>query len=149
MISVIRIYIRVLACHARRLFLVHMYGMDIARSARVSWGSRLDKTNPKGIHIGEESSCASGCLILTHDYSRRLHADTRIGRCCFIGANAIVMPGVAIGDSVIVGAGAVVMRDVPSRSIVMGNPARVIRSGINTRRFGQLVMESPRETCVT
>ena len=49
------------------------------------------------------------------------------------------MCGVTIGDEVIVGAGAVVTKDVPSNSIVGGNPARIIRSNIRTKRFGQLV----------
>nr|WP_249107458.1 hypothetical protein [Porphyromonas sp. oral taxon 275] len=49
------------------------------------------------------------------------------------------MCGVTIGDEVIVGAGAVVTKDVPSHSIIGGNPARIIRSNIRTKRFGQLV----------
>ena len=123
----------------RYWFLVRVYGMDIASSARISWGMRLDRTYPKGIHIGEESYCASGCLILTHDYSRGMRKDTYVGKRCFLGANSIVLPGVHIGDSVIVGAGAVVTKDVPDNCIVAGNPGRVIRHGITTSRFGQLV----------
>lgn len=46
--------------------------------------------------------------------------------------------GVRIGDEVIVGAGSVVTKDVPSNSIVAGNPARIIRQGITTRKYGQL-----------
>jgi serine acetyltransferase len=46
------------------------------------------------------------------------------------------MPGIHIGDECIVGSGSVVTRDVPSHSIVGGNPARIIRSGIRTRYWG-------------
>jgi acetyltransferase-like isoleucine patch superfamily enzyme len=51
----------------------------------------------------------------------------RIGSNVWIGANAIVLPGVSIGDDVVIAAGAVVTKDVESGVIVGGNPARVIR----------------------
>ena len=57
---------------------------------------------------------------------------------CFIGAHSILMPGVTIGDGSIVGAGSVVTRDVPAASIAAGNPARIVRKGITTYRFGCL-----------
>ena len=112
--------------------------MDIAKSARLSFGARLDKTNPKGTHIGEESFIAKGAVILTHDFCRSIHSDTYIGKRCFIGVNAIIMPGVKIGDEVIVGSGAVVTKDVPNNCIVAGNPARIIKEGIRTTKFGQI-----------
>jgi UDP-2-acetamido-3-amino-2,3-dideoxy-glucuronate N-acetyltransferase len=45
-----------------------------------------------------------------------------------IGANATLLPGISIGAGAMVGAGAVVTKDVPSRAVVVGNPARVVRS---------------------
>lgn len=113
--------------------------MKIAKSARISYGAKLDKTNPAGIHIGEESYIASGAIIFSHDFSRGLHEDTFIGKKCFIGANAIIMCGLNIGDECIVGSGAIVTKDVPSHCIVAGNPARIIREGIQTKKFGQLI----------
>ena len=50
-----------------------------------------------------------------------------IGQDCWLGGNVIVLPGVTIGDRVVVGAGSVVTRDIPSDSLAVGNPARVIR----------------------
>lgn len=113
-----------------------VYGMDIGRDVRISMGARLDKTNPKGIHIGDFTAITSGAAILTHDFVNRLHTDVYIGRNCFIGYGAIVLPGVRIGDSVIVTGNSVVGRDVPSNSIVMGNPARVVESNIVTGPWG-------------
>jgi acetyltransferase-like isoleucine patch superfamily enzyme len=55
-----------------------------------------------------------------------------------VGGNAVVLPGVTIGDESIVAAGAVVFEDVPPRSIVAGNPARVIRSDIEVGKRGRL-----------
>lgn len=50
----------------------------------------------------------------------------RIGRDCWIGGGAIILPGVTIGDDAVIGAGAVVTRDVPSGATAVGNPARVV-----------------------
>jgi acetyltransferase-like isoleucine patch superfamily enzyme len=50
----------------------------------------------------------------------------RIGRSVFIGARAIILKGVEIGDAAIIGAGAVVTRDVPPAAIFAGNPAREV-----------------------
>jgi maltose O-acetyltransferase len=52
----------------------------------------------------------------------------RIGNDVWIGGAAVVLPGVTIGDRSVVGAGAVVVRDVPPDTVVVGNPARVIRA---------------------
>lgn len=50
-----------------------------------------------------------------------------IGSGVWIGARAIILPGVTVGDFAVVAAGSVVTRDVPPRTVVAGNPARVIR----------------------
>lgn len=112
--------------------------MDIGSDTQISLKAYLDKTNPFGVHIGEGTLVAFGAVILSHDLARVLHTDTYIGRNCFVGAHAIVLPGVRIGDSCIVATGSVVTKDVPPNSIVGGNPARVLRTGIKTLRWGML-----------
>jgi maltose O-acetyltransferase len=52
----------------------------------------------------------------------------RIGNDVWIGGAAVVLPGVTIGDRSVVGAGAVLVRDVPQDTVVVGNPARVVRT---------------------
>jgi acetyltransferase-like isoleucine patch superfamily enzyme len=52
-----------------------------------------------------------------------------------------VLPGVTIGDESIVGSGSVVTRDVPPNSIVVGNPARVVRTGIRLGPRGYILKE--------
>lgn len=115
--------------------------MDIHPTARVNIGAKIDKVNSRGIHIGEESYVAPGAVIFAHDFARSLRADTTIGKRCFIGTNAIIMAGITVGDEVIVGSGAVVTKNVPSNCIVAGNPARIIREGIQTEKYGKLKPE--------
>ena len=138
MIALLRNFIRVMALNLQHAIYIYIYGMNIHKSARISYGAKLDKTNPKGIHIGEESYVASGAIVFTHDFCRAIHKDTHIGKRCFIGANAIIMCGVTIGDEVIVGSNAIVTKDVPDNCIVAGNPAKIIKDGIHTKRFGQI-----------
>ena len=139
MVVKIREFIRLILLSYRHFIFTKIYSMDISSSARISFRTYLDKTHPKGIHIGDESYIVSGAMILSHDFVKDIKTDTKIGEKCFIGANAIIMPGVTIGDSVIVGSGAVVTKDVPPGCIVAGNPARVIRDNIRTTKFGKLL----------
>lgn len=55
------------------------------------------------------------------------NAPVHIGRNCWIGAGAIILPGITIGDHVVVGAGSVVTKDLPSGVVAVGNPCRVLR----------------------
>lgn len=55
------------------------------------------------------------------------NAPVRIGRNCWIGAGALIMPGVTIGDNVVIGAGSVVTKDITSNVVAVGNPCRVLR----------------------
>ncbi|CAM4448729.1 hypothetical protein FHS16_004152 [Paenibacillus endophyticus] len=50
-----------------------------------------------------------------------------IGRNVWIGAGAIIVPGVKIGDNTVIGAGSVVTKDIPSNVVAVGNPCRVLR----------------------
>jgi acetyltransferase-like isoleucine patch superfamily enzyme len=52
-----------------------------------------------------------------------------VRRGASIGAGAVLLPGVTVGERAMVGAGAVVTKDVPDGAVVVGNPARVLRSG--------------------
>jgi len=110
--------------------------MDIHRTVKISLRANLDLTNPSGVHIDEGTYVAFHAVVLTHDMSRLLMVDTYIGKNCFIGAYSIIMPGVRIGDECVVGSGSVVTSDIPSNSVVAGNPAKIINSGIRTGRWG-------------
>ena len=128
-------YVKILPWYLRKF-----YGMTIGEGTIISRRSNLDRNvNPKGIHIGKNTMIV-GATILTHDFCRSLKADTYIGDNCFI-AGGVILPGVHIGNNVIVGTRSVVTKDVPDNCIVAGNPARIIRRGIKTGRYGVLIKE--------
>lgn len=58
-----------------------------------------------------------------YQYNMPVH----IGKNCWIGAGALIMPGVTIGDNSVIGAGSVVTKDIPSNVVAYGNPCRVAR----------------------
>jgi len=120
----------------RRQYLARVWQMDIGEGAYVSLSAKLDKTNPRGIHIGKYTSITFGAAILTHDYINNRHSDVYIGDNCLIGAQSIILPGVTIGDNCIVSPLSVVARDVPAGSLVIGNPARVVESNLKTGQYG-------------
>ncbi|MBS0043587.1 acyltransferase, partial [Shewanella sp. M16] len=96
--------------------------------------ARIDAFSPMLIEIGDDFVSAPGSIILSHDASMFLKSGkyrvekTIIGDRVFLGANAVILPGVNVQSDVIIGAGAVVTKDVPSGSVVAGNPARIICS---------------------
>ncbi len=120
----------------RRNWLRKVWGMNIGEGAEISFSARLDKTDPKGIHIGSYTAVTFESVILTHDFVNRKHKDVKIGSNCLIGARSIIYPGVTIGDHCIVAAASVVMKDVPPNSVVSGNPARIVETNIRTGKLG-------------
>ena len=86
------------------------------------------------VSIGDRTQIGPGVQILAADHPRdpetratglEFGRPVRIGRNCWIGGGAIILPGVTIGDDALIGAGSVVTRDVPAGATAFGNPARV------------------------
>lgn len=109
-------------------------GMKVWENCSIMDGSTFDYGHCNLISIGNNVTIAPQAYLLAHDAStKRDLGYTKIGRIeikdnVFIGARALVMPGVTVGESSIVAAGAVVTKDVPSNSVVAGNPAKIICS---------------------
>lgn len=92
-----------------------------------------------GIEIGEQTIIGAGAMVIDNDFHlpvgewgwsddfRTNARPIKIGRGVFIGARAIVLKGVTIGDRAVVGAGAVVTKDVPAYHVAAGNPARLFQ----------------------
>lgn len=126
-------------------------GVTVGNDCRIyikEWGSE-----PFLITIGDRVTITSGVRLVTHDGSTWLvrdennnryqkYAPITIGSNVFIGLNSIVMPGVTIGDNVVIGAGSVVTKSIPTNSVAVGNPARVIST---YDKFHQKI----EKTCIT
>jgi acetyltransferase-like isoleucine patch superfamily enzyme len=131
--------LRLLAVSLKRLYLTKVWGMDLHPTCQFSLSTRFDRTFPKGIHVGAETYIAFDVAVLSHEMIRAMYVHTRIGERCFIGARSVIMPGVVVGDGSVVAAGSVVTKDVPPRSIVAGNPARVVRTDVEVGPYGRLL----------
>jgi acetyltransferase-like isoleucine patch superfamily enzyme len=120
----------------RRQYFIRVWNMQLGEGTVISFSARLDKTNPRGIHIGKYSVVTFGAAVLAHDWVNECDRNVYIGDNCFIGAHALILPGVTIGDNCIVAAASVVVRDVPAGSLVTGNPARVVETDVRTTHYG-------------
>lgn len=105
--------------------------VEIGDEAGINYGVEIYAA--KSIKMGENAMIGDLVTIYDTDFHRidegsepRV-APITIGDNVWIGRAAMVLPGVTIGDHSIVAAGAVVTKDIPPRSIVAGNPARIVR----------------------
>ena len=97
------------------------------------------------IYVGDNVMFGPNVVIATaghpilpelREQGLQYNASVRIGKNCWIGAGALVMPGVTIGEGSVIGAGSVVTRDVPANVVAVGNPCRVLRPvGERDRQF--------------
>jgi maltose O-acetyltransferase len=123
------------------------YGMHTTLGDNVIIGMNCIFVDNNRITIGNNVLIASGVQLCTSTHStrpeERMNANGEaegrpwfrtyalpitIGDGAWIGAGAIVLPGVTIGERSVIGAGSVVNRDIPADSVAVGNPCRVIRS---------------------
>ena len=104
----------------------HVWGMDVARSAWIAPTALIDRTWPRGIHIGEGCIIDEEAVVLTHDMTRGLYLDTYIGARTVIGVRAIVLPGVTIGEDCTIEPGTLITKNVPAGSRMQGNPASIV-----------------------
>lgn len=130
--------LRRFAVGIRRSWLVITQGATIHRTASISLSAILVPGRRGAIVIGEGTRVAFKCLVIAQRPSGDV-SPIRIGRHCFIGGGVTILPGVTIGDESIVGAGCVVYDDVPARTIVVGNPARIVRRDIKVKKFGRMI----------
>lgn len=88
------------------------------------------------IYIGDKTMIGPNVTIATaghpilpelREKGLQFNVDVHIGRNVWIGAGAVIVPGVNIGDNSVIGAGSVVTKDIPANVVAYGNPCRVAR----------------------
>ena len=126
-----RLRLRILGYYTENDF--RRSGATIGSDFRPARGFNLNLHDCWLVTIGNDVSTGPDVLFLAHDAAFRNNrfgyvrmAPIVVGNNVFIGARAIVMPGVSIGDGAVVAAGSVVTRNVPSGFIVGGSPAKPI-----------------------
>lgn len=123
-------------CYIEPPFHANFGGKHVHFGKNVYANFNLTMVDDGHIYVGDYTMFAPGVIVATaghpilpelretvYQYNMPVH----IGKNCWIGAGAIILPGVTIGDQVVVGAGSVVTKDLPSNVVAVGNPCRVIR----------------------
>ncbi|MDW1755875.1 acyltransferase [Vibrio sp. Vb2535] len=117
--------------HSNNIEIIKDRGFGLQNSFAVSGGCYIQAKN--GIIIHSSTIFAPGVKIISanHDLNdKKEHISSKpiyIGKDVWIGTNAIILPGVNIGDGAIIGAGSVVTKDIPPYSVCAGVPAKIIK----------------------
>jgi len=122
-------------------FLHRLRGVKVGRGSKINRTAYIDDANANLVEIGEKVWVTAGVMILCHQRNLEYyeigkpvmdcplkHAKVIIQDGAHIGIGAIIMPGVTIGKAAVIGAGSVVLDDIPSYSVAVGIPAKVIKT---------------------
>lgn len=132
-------------CYIEPPFYSNWGGRNVHFGSRVYANFHLTLVDDTHIYVGDctmfgpnVTICTAGHPILPElrEQGYQFNAPVHIGRNCWIGAGAVILPGVTIGDNTVIGAGSIVTRDIPSNVVAVGNPCRVLREiGDRDREF--------------
>jgi maltose O-acetyltransferase len=107
--------------------------LEIGAHSFINYGTSIAATG--SVRIGRHCLLGMYSIIFDNDFHQVDHRLQRPEPCpvvlednVWLGHRTLVLPGVTIGHDSVVGAGSVVVKDIPPRSIAVGNPARVVRS---------------------
>ena len=113
------------------------YGYNIEIGEKFFSNFNLVILDGNKVKFGDNVFIAPNCSFYTAGHP--IDAKTReegleyakpieVGNDVWIGGNVVVLPGVTIGSNVVIGAGSIVTKDIPSNSVAVGNPCRVIKN---------------------
>lgn len=125
-------YNRLFASHKSEVEKARLGGVKIGENCHI-YSTYFDGIAPQLITIGNNVTITHSSLLIHDASTKKQLGYTKagaiiIGNDVFIGWNSIIIGPVRIGDKVIIGAGCVVTKDIPSNSVVVGNPSRIICS---------------------
>lgn len=112
-------------------------GVKMGRDCFIDPNAILETAYPENITLGNDVRVTAGAIIMTHIKGPHYLRDRGfvpvvlepvvLQDHCFIGVNAVILPGVTVGRAAVVASGAVVTADVPPLTMVAGNPAKVVK----------------------
>ena len=123
-------------CYIEPPFHANWGGKHVHFGKNVYANFNLTMVDDTHIYVGDFTMFAPNVTVATaghpidpalRERALQYNAPVHIGRNCWIGAGALIMPGVTIGDNTVIGAGSVVTHDIPSGVVAVGNPCRVMR----------------------
>ena len=124
---------------AARASLHRRRGVKVGQRVFIGTEVFIDDAVPSSVTLEDDVTVIAQTTILGHTYyPRHFHAllgdegtraelQTTIRRGAYLGLRSTILAGVTVGEFAIVGAGSVVTKDVPANTIVVGNPAKVLR----------------------
>ena len=132
-------------CYIEPPFHANFGGRHIHFGSRVYCNFGVTMVDDTHIYVGDGVMFGPNVVVATagHPLLPELRAKgyqynmpVHIGKNCWIGTGAIILPGVSIGDDTVIGAGSVVTKDVPAGVVAVGNPCRVLREiGEHDRKY--------------
>ncbi len=123
-------------CYIESPFYANMGGAHVHFGKNVYCNFGVTMVDDTHIYVGDATMLAPHVTVATaghpilpelREQGYQYNAPVHIGRNCWIGAGALIMPGVTIGDNTVIGAGSVVTKDIPANVVAVGNPCRVLR----------------------
>jgi acetyltransferase-like isoleucine patch superfamily enzyme len=113
-------------------------GVKIGKNVYIGMQCSIDNAYPEYVYIEDNVSIASESLIIAHsnpyqhfsDFTPAQVAPVVIKKGAWLSVRSLILPGVTIGEYVIVAAGSVINSDVPSCSVVSGNPPKIIAKNL-------------------
>lgn len=123
-------------CYIEPPFYANWGGHHVHFGDHVYANFHLTLVDDTYIYVGSNTMFAPNVTVATaghpiepslREKAYQYNLPVHIGKNCWIGAGALIMPGVTIGDNTVIGAGSVVTKDIPANVVAVGNPCRVMR----------------------
>lgn len=123
-------------CYIEPPFYANWGGKHVHLGKNVYANFHLTCVDDTHVYIGDYTMIGPNVTLATaghpilpvlREKNYQYNMPVRIGKCCWIGAGVIVLPGVTIGDNTVIGAGSVVTKDIPANVVAVGNPCHVLR----------------------
>lgn len=123
-------------CYIEPPFHSNFGGSHVHFGSNVYANFNLTLVDDTHIYVGDNTMFGPNVTVATAGHpilpelrqqGYQYNAPIHIGENCWIGAGALILPGITIGDNVVIGAGSVVTKDIPSNVVAVGNPCRILR----------------------
>ncbi len=123
-------------CYIEPPFHANFGGRHVHFGSHIYANFNLTMVDDTHIYVGDYTMFGPNVTVATaghpilpslREQIYQYNMPVRIGRNCWIGAGAVLTPGVTIGDNTVIGAGSIVTKDIPANVVAVGNPCRVLR----------------------